>query len=112
MLESVPMWGQVSLFGLSLGLNITFIILIARGILATRAQLEQVQKVADTFQKAWETAMTTNGESIAVLNKLTVSSDTMLKILEERPTFAQVQRAGYLYRDEHGGHDELRRDQR
>ena len=84
-METVPLWGQLSILGLSLGLNIPFIVLLARGILATRPQLEQVQKIADTFRDAWDTAMKANEKHGEALNKLVVMAETTQRILEARP---------------------------
>ena len=84
-MESVPLIGQLSLLGLSLGLNVTGIILLLRGILATRPQLESVQKMSDTWQHAWEVEKQTNEKQAETLNKLVVIGETSLRILEALP---------------------------
>jgi hypothetical protein len=89
-MEAVPMGDLASnplvyLLTLSLGLNVTWIILLARGILATRAQLDAVQKMADTFQKAWEVSESKGEVQTDTLNRLLTTSDTVLRILEARP---------------------------
>jgi hypothetical protein len=84
-LGELPLWGQWSLFGLSLGFNFFFITLYIRGILVSRAQLDQVQKLADTFQAAWAQDQETKHEAIALTALLTTTATTMEKVLNALP---------------------------
>lgn len=56
--------------------------LFLKGYIVSRAQLEAVQKVADTFQRAWEASEKGKQENTQALNELLVGMRTVQKILE------------------------------
>lgn len=85
MLESVPLWGQISLLGLSLGFNITVLVLVVKGLLVTRPQLDQVQKTADTFQAAWATTQADNSEQKAMIVEIASGMKTVTKFINSLP---------------------------
>lgn len=84
-LESIPIWGQWGLFGLSLSLNIFFIAQLFRGEIPTRKQLDQVQKTADTFQAAWATAQADNSEQKTMIVEIASGMKTVIKFINSLP---------------------------
>lgn len=85
MLEQIPLWGSFSVIGVLVGIIVTVIVLLFRGDLTTRKHLDQVFKISESWQKAWEVSEQTKQGQAEVLNKLLVGQDTMLRILESRP---------------------------
>jgi hypothetical protein len=81
----IPIWGQWGLLGLSVSINLFLLTRFAMGLWVSRAQLEQVQKVADTFQQAWSTDQQTKHEAIALTTQLTITAQTMEKVLNALP---------------------------
>lgn len=85
LLEEVPLWGQWSVLGMSIGLNVTFVLLFVRGIIVSRAQLDQVQKTADMFQLAWSNTQKDGAEMKQMLLDVSVGMKTMAKVIEALP---------------------------
>ena len=92
MIEGIPIWGSLSIISVLLTVIATIIIMLFRGDIATRKEVDQVQKLADTMQKAWE--ISEHGREIQentiqgqaeVLNKLVVGQDTILKVMDALP---------------------------
>lgn len=81
----IPIWGQMSFLGLSLGLNVFFIIQIARGIIVPYNRVEDANKNTDRWQKAWEIGEQTKHEATALLGQLTITALTMEKVLNALP---------------------------
>lgn len=81
----MPVWGIATLAGLPLTLLIFIGIQALRGEFVTRKQLDAVQKIADTFQKAWEVSEQGKHEALALANQLTVTAQTMEKVLNALP---------------------------
>jgi uncharacterized membrane protein (DUF106 family) len=75
----------MSLFGLSLGFNITVLVLVIKGLLVTRPQLDQVQKTADTFQAAWATAQADNSEQKLMIVEIADGMKTVTKFIRALP---------------------------
>lgn len=84
-LEGIPIWGQWGILGLSIGLNIFGAVEFIRGTWTSRRNLDQVQKVADTYLHAWEVSEKKWEVVGPTLNNLVVTSDTILRILEAAP---------------------------
>lgn len=91
-LETIPLWGQWGLFGLSVSLNLFFLVQWVRGVIVSYKMVEQansttvqVQGVADTFQKAWQIEVARSDKYAEAVSKLTVQGETMLRILETLP---------------------------
>lgn len=91
-LETIPLWGQWGLFGLSLSLNLFFLVQWVRGVIVSykmveqaNSTTEQVQGVADTFQRAWQIEMERADKFAEAVNKLTVQGETTLRMLEALP---------------------------
>lgn len=84
-LEGIPIWGQWGILGLSIGLNIFGAVEFIRGTWTSRKNLDQVQKLADTFQHAWEVSEKKWETVVPTLNNLVVTSDTILRIIEAAP---------------------------
>lgn len=85
MLLDIPIWGQWGILGISMGFNIFIAVEFIRGSWTSRRNLDQVQKMADTWQNAyfvsdkkWEAVGPT-------LNNLVVTSDTILRIIQAAP---------------------------
>lgn len=85
MLLDLPIWGQLSIMALSLGLNITFILMYVRGELASRREVEQIQKTADTFQAAWATAQADNSEQKSMIVDIADGMRTVTKFINALP---------------------------
>lgn len=81
----IPIWGQLSVMGLSLGLNVFFIIQMARGILVPYNRVEDANKNTDRWQHAWEIGEQTKHEATALLGQLTVTALTMEKVMNALP---------------------------
>lgn len=88
----LPIAGQYGILGLSLGLNVFFLVQWVRGVIVSHKLVEQanattaqVQSIADTMQKAWETEMARGDKMGETLNKILVQGETTLRILEARP---------------------------
>lgn len=90
MIESVPLWGSFSIIGVLVGIIVTVLIMFLRGDIVSRKQLDQVQKIADTFQEAWKTEQATKQEAIALSNQLMVVATTMEKVLDALPVPTSV----------------------
>jgi len=84
-LEGIPIWGQWGILGLSLGLNIFGAVEFIRGTWTSRRNLDQVQKVADTYLRAWEVSEKKWETVVPTLNNLVVTSDMILRIIESAP---------------------------
>jgi hypothetical protein len=84
-LEGIPIWGQWGILGLSLGLNIFGAVEFIRGTWTSRRNLDQVQKVADTYLHAWEVSEKKWETVVPTLNNLVVTSDMILRIIESAP---------------------------
>lgn len=91
-LETIPLWGQWGILGLSLSLNLFFLVQWVRGVIVSHKMVEQansttsqVQGVADTFQKAWQIEVARNDKYAEAVNKLTVQGETALRMLEALP---------------------------
>lgn len=85
LIESIPLWGSFSVLGVSLALNLFLLTQLIRGELATRREMDQVQKTADTFQHAWEIEKQSNEGLVEALNKVVVGMDTVQRMLEAAP---------------------------
>lgn len=81
----LPVWGVATLVGLPLTVLIFIGIQALRGEFVTRRQLDAVQKIADTFQKAWEVSEQGKHEALALASQLTVTAQTMEKVLNALP---------------------------
>jgi len=93
MIEGIPLWGSASVIGVLLSMLAAVVVMLFRGDIATRKEVDQVQKVADTLHKAWETAEhgreiaeETNRGQAEVLNKILVGQDTMMRVLDALPS--------------------------
>lgn len=84
-LESIPLWGQWGILGLSLSLNIFFISQLFRGEIPTRRELDQVQKTADTFQAAWATSQADNSEQKMMIVEIAAGMKTVTKFIHSLP---------------------------
>jgi esterase/lipase len=92
MLSDIPLWGQWSILGLSLGFNLWIAVQYVLGKIPTQAAIEQANKtteqalkMADTWQHAWEISENRNEKMTEALEKIVVTGETTLKILEARP---------------------------
>ena len=81
-LESIPIWGQWGILGLSLSINIFFISQLFRGEIPTRRELDQVQKTADTFQAAWATSQADNSEQKTMIVEIADGMKTVVKFID------------------------------
>lgn len=88
--------GDVGFTGLLVVIVIFFTVQWVRGELVSRKQLEQVQKIAETFREAWEVSERSNDvlrESVQgqteVLNRLLLGQETMVKILKASPAYQE-----------------------
>ena len=82
---TIPVFAQWSILGLSIGMNLFVLVEFIRGTWTTRKNLDQVQRLADTFQKAWEVSEKKWEAVGPVLNNLMVTSDTILHIIQAAP---------------------------
>lgn len=85
LLSDVPVVGQWTIMGLSLALNIFVAIQFVRGEATTRKHVDQVQKTADSWQRAWETSMQVQASMTTVLEKMMTVAETMEHLLVSLP---------------------------
>lgn len=81
----LPIWGQWGILGLSLGMNLFFLVRYATGQWVARSRLEDEQKNSASWQHAWEVSMETNHAATSLLAQLTVTAQTMEKVLNALP---------------------------
>lgn len=84
-LGDIPLWGEYGVLGLSLGLNIFVVVSLLRGILATRPQLDAIQKVADSWQQAYQDSMANQKDNALTMEELAVLTKTFSHFLESLP---------------------------
>lgn len=71
--------------GLSLALNLFFLVQLIRGELVTRKQVDQVQKMVDTFREALASAMSNQNILTDGLKHLDVLTETFAHFLDSLP---------------------------
>ncbi len=84
-LGTLPLWGQYGILGLSLGLNIFFVVQIVRGELVSRKELDQVQKTAETWQHGWEVGQQNQHVWTELLTKFNTLADALQHFIESLP---------------------------
>lgn len=84
-METLPIWGQFSIVAVLVGIIATVLILFFRGEITSRKQLDQVQKMADTWMHAYEMSEKKWEAVGPTLNNLVVTSDTILHIIQAAP---------------------------
>lgn len=82
---AIPLWGQLSFLGLSVGLNIFFVTRIAMGMLVPYNRVEAEQKNTALWQHAWEVKEQTTAEATDLVRQLAVIGLTMEKVLNALP---------------------------
>jgi hypothetical protein len=82
---AIPLWGQLSIMGLSLGLNVFFITQLARGLLVPYNRVEAEQKNTDRWQHAWEIGDQSKHEATDLAKQLLVVGQSMEKVLNALP---------------------------
>ncbi len=92
MFSDIPLWGQLSILGLSLGFNLWIAVQYVLGKIPTQASIEQANKtteqalqMADMWQHAWEISENRNDKMAESLEKMVVTGETTLRLLEARP---------------------------
>lgn len=84
-LGSLPTWSQVSIAGLSLAFNFFIVVEFIRGGIVPRKQVEQVQKMADTWQHGWEVSQANETRLGTIATNLTAMSDVFRHFIESLP---------------------------
>ena len=82
---ALPLWGQLSILGLSIGLNVFFITLLARGSLVPYNRVEAEQKNTALWQHAWEVKEQTTAEATELVKQLIVVGQTAEKLMNSLP---------------------------
>jgi hypothetical protein len=85
LLAGIPLVGQLTLVGLSFSLNLFGLVQYIRGELVSRKHVEEVQKMADQWQHAWEVSMQTQAANALALERMTVLADTFEHFLTSLP---------------------------
>lgn len=92
LLSELPVAGQWTVLGILVGLLVFVVLQIFRGELVPRKQVDQVQKIADTYQRAWENSQQTNVTLSVTLEQFTglvarmePLAETMEHVLESLP---------------------------
>lgn len=65
------------LLGISLSVNVFILIEFVRGTWTSRKNVEEVQKMADTFQAAWAVSQENQTRSAELLVRMTALADTI-----------------------------------
>ena len=84
-LLEIPLWGQFGILGLSLGLNLFFIIQLARGVFVPYNRVEAEQKNTALWQHAWEVKEQTTAEATELVKQLIVVGQTAEKLMNALP---------------------------
>lgn len=87
---AIPLWGQLSIMGLSLGLNVFFITQMARGMLVPYNRVEAEQKNTALWQHAWEVKEQTSAESTELVKQLLIVGQTAEKLMNALPKAENV----------------------
>lgn len=82
---AIPLWGQLSFLGLSVGLNIFFITRISMGMLVPYNRVEAEQKNTALWQHAWEVKEQTTAEATELVKQLTIMGQTAEKMMNALP---------------------------
>lgn len=82
---AIPLWGQLSVLGLSIGLNVFFITQMARGMLVPYNRVEAEQKNTALWQHAWEVKEQTTAEATELVKQLIVVGQTAEKLMNALP---------------------------
>lgn len=82
---AIPLWGQLSIMGLSLGLNVFFITQLARGMLVPYNRVEAEQKNTALWQHAWEVKEQTTAEATELVKQLIIVGETAEKLMNALP---------------------------
>lgn len=89
LLSELPAWGQWTVFGISVSLNIWNYIQHVRGETVPRKHSDQIQKTAESWQKAWETSMQVQASTTLVLERVNTLADTLEHVLTSLPAPTQ-----------------------
>lgn len=82
---AIPLWGQLSIMGLSLGLNVFFITRMAMGLTVPYNRVEAEQKNTALWQHAWEVKEQTTAEATELVKQLIVVGETAEKLMNALP---------------------------
>ena len=85
-IEDLPVWGQLSIYGILLALIVLVIVLFLKGEIVARKEVDGVRDNAELFRKAWEVDQMTIQRQAEMLGSFTVTMQTVQKILESMPT--------------------------
>lgn len=85
-IEDLPVWSQLSIYGILLALIVLVIVLFLKGEIVTRKEVDGVRDNAELFRKAWEVDQMTIQRQAEMLGSFTVTMQTVQKILESMPT--------------------------
>lgn len=81
----LPIAAGVPLLAIPLLLLIWVVVQFIRGEWTTRKHIDQVQKMADTFQHAWETSMQADAKRDEQLAKFGALTDTFEHFIKSLP---------------------------
>lgn len=81
----LPVWGIGALVGLPLTVLLFICVRYIQGEIVSRKQLEDKQRVADSWQHAWEVSQETNHAATDLLKQLTITAQTMERVLNALP---------------------------
>jgi hypothetical protein len=85
LISELPDWTQLSMFALSVVVNGFFVIKWVNGGFVSRKEVDQVQKMADTWQHGWETSQNNFAVLTGLVNELTPIADTLKKFISSLP---------------------------
>lgn len=87
LISDLPDWTQWSILALSVIINAFFVIKWVNGSIVSRKEVEQVQKMADTWQHGWETSQNNFLVLTELVKELTPITDTLKKFITSLPKF-------------------------
>ena len=89
---TLPIWGQWGILGLSLGFNVFYAVQRMLGKIPSQDVVDQANRtteqalmMADKWQHAWEVAEARSDKNAETLEKVVVTGETVLRILENLP---------------------------
>lgn len=82
---NIPIWGQYGILGFFIGCTIFFATQYFRGEWVNRKQLEDEQKVSNSWREAWGVSQQTNHDTAQLLSQMIITSQTMEKVLKALP---------------------------
>lgn len=84
--DVLPIWSQWGIVGVLATALVYFVVAFVHGDIASRKQLDQVQRMADTFKDAWIAEQQVKTDLSNAVVRLTDVADTIEHFIKSLPT--------------------------